>query len=174
MSDIDTEKAIASKFDPKSQTLIYRGRKYRYKIQDAVQWAARVKSGSYLNTPMPTLIWTLDGHTEPPLKNAALVNTLSDALHECICASGLAVPRPATCYAITREDSHALARPWSRGPRIFQLSGKCARESSAKGDEKMETQHGPNTVVMKYLMEGMSDTLTCSECKFVIVVKERF
>lgn len=38
----------------------------------------------------------------------------------------------------------------------------------------METQHGPNTVVMKYLMEGMSDTLTCSECKFVIVVKGGF
>jgi hypothetical protein len=29
MSDVDTEKANASKFDPKSQTLIYRGRTYR-------------------------------------------------------------------------------------------------------------------------------------------------
>jgi|HubBroStandDraft_1064217.scaffolds.fasta_scaffold04769_9 hypothetical protein len=88
MSDVDTEKAIDSKFDPKSQTLIYRGRKYRYKIQDAFQWAARVKSGSYLNTPMPTLIWTLEGHTEP-VKNAVLANTLSDAYMNASAYQGL-------------------------------------------------------------------------------------
>jgi uncharacterized Zn finger protein len=35
----------------------------------------------------------------------------------------------------------------------------------------MEMQDGSNTVVMKFWMDGTSDTLTCSECRFLVVVK---
>jgi hypothetical protein len=88
MSDIDTEKAIASKLDPKSQTLIYRARKFHYRIQDAFQWAARVKSGSCVNPPMPTLIWTLGRGTDP-VKNPALLSALNDAYMNALTYRGL-------------------------------------------------------------------------------------
>jgi hypothetical protein len=38
----------------------------------------------------------------------------------------------------------------------------------------MEMQDGSNTVVMKFWMDGTSDTVTCSECKFLVVVKGGF
>jgi hypothetical protein len=38
----------------------------------------------------------------------------------------------------------------------------------------MEMQDGSNTVVMKFWMDGTSDTLTCSECRFLVVVKGGF
>jgi hypothetical protein len=38
--------------------------------------------------PVPKLIWTLDGHTEP-VKNAALVDTLSNAYMNASAYNGL-------------------------------------------------------------------------------------
>lgn len=52
------KKERTAKLDLRSQTLTHQGKKYRYQVQGACDWASRVKAGDHLHVPVPKITWT--------------------------------------------------------------------------------------------------------------------
>ncbi len=81
------KKERTAKLDTRHQTLTHQGRKYRYEIHDARDWASEVNAGDHLHVPAPKITWTANNRTDPI--QDPLASDLTDAYMNATMYEGL-------------------------------------------------------------------------------------